>query len=304
MDGILLVNKPIGPTTYDLIRQMKRIVKRKMKIGHTGTLDPMAEGLVMICLGKTTRISRYLLGKDKQYRGEITFGVSTDSYDATGEIVKTNDSIKPTLNDIKNVLKNFIGEINQAPPIYSAKKQNGMKLYKMAHLGITPDEIRSHKVKVYDFEILDYEYPKLKFTARVGSGTYIRSLANDIGEMLACGGHLSALKRTSIGDFDLKDAVNLSDIEDSLNPLDSLINNLISVGEALKDFPAIELSDIDIIKKILVGTKININEINLSINVGEKILLINRHDQRAICFCDVIEKEGEILIKPKIYFQN
>jgi len=203
--GILLVNKPKGKTSFSLVAMLRRIYGVKT-IGHAGTLDPFATGVMILLVGKTyTRMSDQFLGQDKEYEAVVRLGIVTDSYDCDGVTISTSDKV-PTLDEITQVVAKFQGKIMQTPPMYSAKKVNGKKLYELARKGITIErESREVTVKI---TILSYEYPFLKIHVACSKGTYIRSLAYDIGNELGTGAHLSDLTRTRSGTFELKDCLD------------------------------------------------------------------------------------------------
>ena len=203
--GILLVNKPKGKTSFNLVAMLRRIYGVKT-IGHAGTLDPFATGVMVLLVGKNyTKMSDQFLGQDKEYEAIIRLGIVTDTYDCEGQTLKTSEKI-PNLEEIQTVVEKFQGKILQTPPMYSAKKVNGKKLYELARNGITIErEAREVSVKL---DIISYDYPFLKVHVACSKGTYVRTLAYDIGENLGCGAHLSDLIRTRSGSFHLKDCLD------------------------------------------------------------------------------------------------
>ena len=202
VSGILLVNKPKGKTSFSLVSAIRKLYNVK-KVGHAGTLDPFATGVMILLIGKDcTRLSDRFLHQDKEYIATLHLGVRTDSYDCDGAVLEENTTI-PALSDIEKVLPSFQGEIDQIPPMFSAKKINGKKLYELARKGI---EIERKPARVtVDIELLHYEYPLLSIRVACSKGTYIRSLAEDIGAMLGCGAHLSELTRTKSGNFSIEE---------------------------------------------------------------------------------------------------
>ncbi|NTW71101.1 MAG: tRNA pseudouridine(55) synthase TruB [Eubacteriaceae bacterium] len=208
MDGILNIYKPTGCTSHDIVAKVRRHLKTK-KVGHTGTLDPMAEGVLPVCIGYATKVSQYMIEKDKEYIGELKLGVSTDTYDSTGAIT-SNRMVEAFEEDIISAVSKFIGEIEQYPPIFSALKVNGKKLYEYARSG-KEVEIKSRRITIYDIKIISVELPFLKLKVNCSKGTYIRSLFHDIGETLGCGAHMTALVRTGSGTFTTENAVCLDD---------------------------------------------------------------------------------------------
>lgn len=204
IEGILPLFKPAGMTSFAMIRVLRRVLQVK-KIGHAGTLDPFATGVMILLVGRTyTRLSDKFLNSDKEYEATIFLGAATDSYDCTGEIAKKSDLI-PSIEEVESIVDCFQGDILQTPPMYSAKKVQGKKLYELARKGV---EIERKAVPVsVNIEILSYSYPHLKVRVRASKGTYIRSLAHDIGEQLGCYGHLETLCRTRSGQISLKDCL-------------------------------------------------------------------------------------------------
>ena len=222
LDGqILLINKPLGWTSFDVVKKIKNLIRtkyslKKIKVGHAGTLDPLANGLLIVCTGKFTKRISELQGQAKVYTGDITLGGTTPSYDLETEInaeFETNH-ISETL--IKETTAQFIGEIEQKPPIFSALKRGGERLYEKARRGES-FEIQARKVSVHSFDIKTIEMPKVSFEIKCSKGTYIRSIAYDFGTALNSGAHLSKLCRTAIGDYKLVDALDVSDFEKQLN---------------------------------------------------------------------------------------
>ena len=232
--GFLNIYKPKGLTSHDVVARLRKITKVR-QIGHTGTLDPFATGVLPICIGKATRLIEYL-DDDKEYLATVQFGKNTTTYDLEGEITATFDK-KVTEEDVKNTLKDFEGEISQIPPIYSAIKVNGKKLYDYARQG-QDIEIKPRKVTISKIELKEFDKTSqsAKITVACSKGTYIRSIAYDLGAKLGCGGYLTALERTKAGKFQVNSAIKLEDltevsqiVENLINPLDMLsipIHNL------------------------------------------------------------------------------
>lgn len=211
MFGFLNIYKPKGKTSHDVVAILRRITKVK-QIGHTGTLDPFAEGVLPICIGKATRLIEYLKD-DKAYVATVQFGSATDTYDLEGETTKTSDLIL-SLDEIEAKLDDFRGEIEQTPPIYSAIKVNGKKLYEYARAG-EQVEVKTRKVCISELKLLEYnqETRILELYIACSKGTYIRSIANDLGEKLGCFGHLIKLVRVQAGDFVVEDAIKLENLQ-------------------------------------------------------------------------------------------
>jgi tRNA pseudouridine55 synthase len=211
--GFLLINKPAGITSHDVVDKLREITGIR-KIGHAGTLDPFAKGLLILAVGREfTKQLSVFQKKDKEYIATLKLGAESDTFDRDGKIVERKVKKIPRKEEVDKVLKSFVGEIEQFPPIFSAKKIKGKKLYELARKGIK-FKVKPEKVKIYEILILKYKFPYLKIKVECSSGTYIRSLANDIGKKLSCGAYLESLIRTKIGEIPLKKAVELS----KLNP--------------------------------------------------------------------------------------
>jgi tRNA pseudouridine55 synthase len=214
MDGILLVDKPSGWTSHDVVAKVRGILSRKLgkkiKVGHAGTLDPMATGLLLVLIGGYTKKAGEFLKLDKTYECELTLGRISTTGDADGKISHVSDEV-PSDDEIKEAIAGFIGTIKQIPPVYSAIKVKGREAYKLARAG-QELKMEPRVVTVYKLKTTGYKYPKLSFTAEVSSGTYIRSLASDIGAKLGTGAYLSALRRTKVGEFDTSETISLNQL--------------------------------------------------------------------------------------------
>ncbi len=208
--GLIIVDKPVGPTSHQVVSLVRKETGIR-KVGHAGTLDPRASGVLVLCLGAATRLSEYLSTSSKAYEAVIRFGASTDTYDADGQFVQQSGSA-PELTEIEAVLPRFRGEIEQIPPPYSAIKVKGKKAYELARAGEEVD-LQARNVTIHQLRVVGYEPPDLRLTVECSAGTYIRSLAHDLGEALATGAHLVELRRTKAGPFALADAVPLAKLE-------------------------------------------------------------------------------------------
>ncbi len=240
MDGLILVNKPKGITSHDVVAQIRNILGIQ-KVGHYGTLDPLAAGLVVVAVGKTTRLFPFYSKKDKTYTGRIRLGYSTDTYDSTGKAMSSESKEYPKKSTLLNAMKKFVGKIEQAPPPYSAKKYKGKPLYELAR-GKKDYKLRSSKISVYFFDLIQFAPPELEFKVGCSSGTYIRSLAHDLGQRLECGAHLSELSRTTIGEYHLDESLDLDKIK-NLNEKGKIEEFLIPVEFLLPEFPKIILNE-------------------------------------------------------------
>ena len=211
MNGVIVINKPAGLTSHDVVNRVRRILAEK-SIGHLGTLDPMATGVLPLVAGRMTRLSQFYTMSNKSYEGEIRFGFSTDTYDAEGEPVGDVREVKVELEQLREAVRQFNGRIQQVPPQFSAKKVDGVPAYKHARKN-REVELKSVEVEVRRFEILSLEGDRARFQADVSSGTYIRSIAHDLGQKLGIGAHLSALTRTASGEFKIEESVRLEDLQ-------------------------------------------------------------------------------------------
>ena len=209
LDGALLIDKPPGPTSHDIVAAIRRHFHID-KVGHAGTLDPAATGLLIILLGKGTKLSEKLMGSDKVYEGTAKFGEATDSYDADGEIVSSMPVLPLTLEELNAYADQFIGDQMQTPPMVSAIKKDGVPLYKLARKGVEVER-KPKLIHIYKFRFTEYNEPEGKFRVACTKGTYVRSLVHDLGQKVGCGAHLSQLRRTASGQFDVKDALTLDE---------------------------------------------------------------------------------------------
>lgn len=213
MDGILNINKPAGITSYGVVAAVKRLTGER-RVGHAGTLDPLAGGVLPICLGRGTRVQEFLSESHKVYRAEIGLGEETDTYDASGRVTRQGDPSGVSRSQLESALEPFRGLIQQTPPMYSALKHQGKRLYQLARAGVTVER-QSRPAKIYRLELLDFKSPLVTLEVECGRGTYIRSLAYDIGRSLGCGAHLKGLLRLRYGCFDIDSAVSLAQFEDA-----------------------------------------------------------------------------------------
>ena len=232
MEGILLVDKPRDHTSHDVVARLRGKLKMK-RIGHAGTLDPMATGLLVILIGKATKMSQYLVGLDKEYEGTIELGKVTDTQDADGEVMETRPVPPLTEADVAATIKTFLGDQYQMPPMYSAIKIAGVPLYKSARKG---EEIEREPrfIRVMSWDVLRFASPQIDFRLRCTKGTYVRTLAHDLGAKLGCGAHLSALRRTATDKFSVTQALTLDQIQALTLP--EIEQRLIPAREAVPGF--------------------------------------------------------------------
>lgn len=254
MDGIIVINKEKGCTSHDIVYKIRKMFNTK--VGHTGTLDPNATGVLPILLGKGTKISKYLIEHDKEYEVVLQLGVKTTTADEEGEIIEEKEVLKESLEQLKieRILKSFIGKIEQMPPKYSAIKVNGRKLYEYARKG-QEVEIKPREVEIYNIEITNIQKEKkqIEFKVSCSKGTYIRTLCEDIAEKMRTVGYMKELKRTKVGDFNIEQAITLGQLQEKENI------KIITIEEMFKDKEEIILEDSKIIL-LLNGVKMNMEK--------------------------------------------
>ncbi len=231
-EGILLIDKHKDCTSHDIVDMVRRCYKMK-SVGHAGTLDPMATGLLILLIGKATKVSQYLMSSDKTYEGEMTLGCTTNTQDAEGEITAQNEVPDFTQEHLLEKMKSFLGDQYQTPPMFSAKKVNGVPLYKMARKG---QEVKREPrfIRISKFELLNWQKPLLQFRLDCSKGTYVRTIANDFGQALGCGAMLSALRRTKSGSFDVANAITIEELKTL--PPSQLQKRLIPIRDAVPSF--------------------------------------------------------------------
>ena len=228
MFGFYNIHKPVGPTSHGIVAAMRRRLGRGVKVGHAGTLDPFASGVLVLCVGSATKLADYVQAQPKRYTTQITLGATSTTCDTEGDITATPPEIFPTVDDVTAALGEFIGEISQIPPAYSAIHVNGQRAYKLARAG-KEVEIPSRQVTIYEINLIRFEYPLLEIEVRCGSGTYIRSLARDIGNALDAGGYCSGLRRDGVGEFEIGNAKAVDELDlaaDLLDPLLALVDHV------------------------------------------------------------------------------
>jgi tRNA pseudouridine55 synthase len=238
ISGVIVVDKPIGMTSHDVVQVIRNGTNIR-RAGHTGTLDPRASGVLVILIGPAVRLSEYVSASDKRYQAVLRLGTTTDTFDADGHVTSSKE-VNVTETQFEEALKTFVGEIEQVPPPFSAIKINGRKAYEMARKGEEVD-LAPRKIQVYNLDLLEWAPPEVVIDVYCSSGTYVRSLANDLGAMLGCGASLTGLRRTKSGRFTLRDAVPLRKLREAF--IDGTwYQYLIPAAEALSDWPAVELT--------------------------------------------------------------
>jgi tRNA pseudouridine55 synthase len=259
VDGILNINKPLHVTSHDVVARVRKILKQK-RVGHTGTLDPEASGVLPICVGQGTRVAEYLSESGKAYRATVTFGTVTDTYDAEGTVLRTADSSALTLPQIEEALEHFRGPQLQLPPRFSAIKIQGQPAYKRARAG---EEItlEPRHVEIRSLEIISWHAPEMVLDVACSKGTYIRSLAYDIGEHLGCGAYLTGLVRTQSGPFSLAESITLEQLAQAYEQ-GTLSQHLFPADFALQSYPALHLNQ-EITQRVLHGNAFSYQDTDL-----------------------------------------
>ena len=247
VSGVLVVDKPVGLTSHDVVQVIRKGTGIR-RAGHTGTLDPRASGVLVILIGPAVRLSEYVSASDKRYQATVRLGSTTDTYDAEGRITSSSSVDQISEEQFNTVLQQFVGEMEQIPPPYSAVKVKGQRAYDMARRGEEVD-LQPRLIKVYSLEVLEWDPPEAVIDVYCSSGTYVRSLANDLGKLLGVGAHLVGLRRTKSGRFTLRDAVQLRRLQEAFDAGD-WYRYLIPAAEALSDWPMVELDadDVELIR--------------------------------------------------------
>lgn len=259
MDGIIIINKNKGCTSHDIVYKVKKTFNEK--VGHTGTLDPMAEGVLPILIGKGTLVSKYLINHDKKYIVKLELGIKTDTADSEGKIIEEQPVNTKLLNEenIIKVLKSFIGKQEQIPPIYSAIKVNGKKLYEYARKG-QQVEIKARTIEIYDINLtnIDIDKKQIEFEVFCGKGTYIRSLCEDIAKKIETVGYMKELKRIQVGTFKIEDSITINELQEKINDTEFIDKKIISIEKLFSKNKSIKL-DNKKVKHFLNGVKITQN---------------------------------------------
>lgn len=291
VDGILLLDKPLGRSSNAALQKVRYLFNAK-KAGHTGSLDPLATGVLPICFGQASKVTSFLLDSDKRYRCTAQLGITTTTGDKEGEELEVKEVTSFNKDDIENVLKDYRGAIEQIPPMHSALKHNGQPLYKLARQGIEIERKVRH-VNIHELTLIDFNEDSITLDVHCSKGTYIRTLAQDIGDSLGFGAHLSMLRRTEVSPFDCTRLHSIEDIEAIKNEKD-LIQLLLPIDSALLEFPALTLNDDDV-GLIRNGIKITRKDIPKS----DKIRLYSTKNQ-FLGIGEYSESDtGESILRPK-----
>lgn len=241
-DLIINLNKSPGITSHQAVAEVKRLLGVK-KAGHTGTLDPMATGVLLVCLNEATKVSRFLLDMDKQYRARVKLGEKTDTYDSQGSVIEQKDASALTEGDVESVVTMFEGSITQKPPMYSAVKIQGKKLYELARKGIEIER-RERNVRIYKLQVSGFNLPYFDLAISCSKGTYVRTLCDDIGAVLGTGAHLFSLERSAIGPFDIKNSVKVEELA-GIDFFEVKKKSVSSIDEALSELKGIVLNEVE-----------------------------------------------------------
>ncbi|MDH3746094.1 MAG: tRNA pseudouridine(55) synthase TruB, partial [Acidobacteriota bacterium] len=298
--GLLLVDKEPGCTSHDVVQQARRLVRQK-KIGHCGTLDPAATGLLVLTLGKATRLTRFLINAPKVYSGTIRFGIATDTYDAAGEVVSENPTHSLTQEVVEATMAGIVGELDQAAPPFSAKKIKGVKYYELARRGEPVPESRK-RISIFDFAPTgDLEEDRIGFRLSCSSGTYVRSLAHDLGRQLGPGAHLESLRRLQVGPFDISESVQIEDLAHQLEGGDEIAAGWVPFDSIPLPFFQL-LADAQQERRLVNGQTVLVRE--TACEEGDWIKIVNQR-QQLIAVGSVIERIGQGavgVIRPRIVF--
>jgi tRNA pseudouridine55 synthase len=298
LNSVVNLFKPIGPTSFDMVWSVRKALGVK-KAGHIGTLDPMAEGVLPICLNRSTRIIQFLSPLQKTYRATLELGSSTDTQDATGQKISFGDSSLVTDSKVKQALQAFVGQQDQIPPMYSAKKKNGIPLYKLARNGITiPRE--PVKITVYSIDFIKKEGAQVFFKVSCSAGTYIRTLSHDIGEKLGCCAHMVSLTRTQVGLFDLERTLTLEELK-AANEDGSLYEKLFPLEEALNFLPAIRVKEeySESISHGVALSKCSLDDLPDQLKMGHYFRVLGNNDKILAVVEAVVNQDSYTSLAPE-----
>jgi tRNA pseudouridine55 synthase len=293
ISGALVVDKPVGMTSHDVVQAIRNGTGLR-RAGHTGTLDPRASGVLVILVGPAVRLSEYVSASDKRYQAIIRLGGSTDTFDAEGRVTPTKDPVSVTEQQFEEALQTFVGEIEQTPPPYSAVKVQGRKAYEMARQGEEVD-LAPRKITVHHLEVLEWTPPEVVIDVHCSSGTYVRSLANDLGIKLGCGAYLVGLRRTKSGRFSLRDSVPLRKLQEAFTA-GNWYQYLIPAAEALGDWPAVELNP-DEVEAVRHGHRAKVKD-----KPGERVRGVSTQGELVALMDIVTNEDGTQEWQPKKVF--
>jgi tRNA pseudouridine55 synthase len=273
MNGVLIIDKPAGLTSHDVVNRVRRILQER-SVGHLGTLDPLATGVLPLVIGNLTRLAQFYTSSEKTYEGTIRFGFATDTFDAEGEPAGPAQAVNLSLAQVRQLAGRFQGTIEQMPPPFSAKKIQGVPAYKLArkHAEVS---LKPIQIEIKEFEISRVENDRASFRARVASGTYMRSVAHDMGQLIGCGAHLESLRRTAVGEFELPDAHTLEEL-DAVGRTGQAEDLFIHPRKLLPQFPSVTANE-EIAGRIRTGRPVNLPELSqarlVKVFTGQRELL-------------------------------
>lgn len=276
MNGVLIIDKPAGMTSHDVVGRVRRILQQRA-VGHLGTLDPSATGVLPLILGKMTRLAQFYLSSEKSYEGAIRFGFATDTFDSDGEMDGEPRPVSLSLAEVRSFADTFKGVIEQTPPPFSAKKIQGVPAYKLARKK-KDISLKAVRVEIKEFEITDFENDRAHFRTRVSSGTYVRSIAHGIGQMAGCGAHLESLRRTAVAEFALADAHTLEEVQ-SAATLGRAEDLIVHPRKLLPFLPPVTAND-EAAAKIRNGRAVNLPELS---SAREVKVFLAQNNLIAIC---------------------
>ena len=279
LNGIFVIDKPPGLSSARVVSIVKRLLQAQ-KVGHAGTLDPFATGVLIVCVNQATRLARFWLNSAKTYQAELCLGIETDTQDPTGTVISTCEAVDVPEDTLRDVMKSFVGTMNQAPPVYSALKHQGVPLYRLARKG-EPFQKPARQIQIYRLEILEIALPLVRFEVSCSAGTYIRTLCADIGKLLGCGGHLKNLRRTASSGYSITDAIPLSALEELARSGD-ITRHLTGMTEALPDMVSFQ-ADKALTDKLKYGMMITTADVSPSCLLpGENLVKIIDENNRLL----------------------
>lgn len=285
MNGVLVLDKPSGPTSHDMVLRLRRKLPG-VRIGHIGTLDPFATGVLPLCIGRATRLAQYLGNGDKVYEGTVCFGWATDTGDLTGKMLHEAVTVDLTAAQLEPLLDRFRGEILQRAPLFSARKLDGVPLYRYARQGI-PVEVEPKKVTIHELELMDIQGCRCSLKIRCSPGTYIRAIAMELGEIIGCGAHLESLRRIEAGEFGLDQAIGADHLDSDSSP-SKLLAHLVRMERLLAGYPRLQIS-VEALRRVANGSPIA---------VVEQEIIPSRPESEASCLPPLIRlfsAEGELV---------
>ena len=278
MHGFIVIDKPAGISSFQVVRQIRRLFSTK-KVGHAGTLDPLATGVLPVALGEATKVLQYLLDGDKEYQAEMTLGVETDTQDSEGRIVSERPWNMVTKDSVLAAAASYVGDIEQVPPMYSALKRDGVPLYRLAREGIEVER-EKRKITIKSLDVTAIDLPRVAYTVQCSKGTYVRTLSHDIGNELGCGAHLTALRRTASAGFNMSDTVTLAELEEIAD--EDRYSRLLPLTSPLSDWQQLEI-DAPAFVKLRNGIPPTVSEVSMvTLHSGEMVFFLHGNKLQAL----------------------